>query len=161
MIRVDTQWANALFLLGCGRATRMTDMTIVALMSFSEAETLVHPRRGWMCSFFQLHLAKQALPVLALAPKLSLLGRRKIPPHPRAFRSCVLRCPPHRLPFVILMSSLILLSLGSKFLLLVFRVAKAFLLSLLLSILGSARKHETFCTQDDINNCRHCFASSF
>lgn len=155
----DQSWyqqANALCLLGCGTATRMTDMAVVGLlMPFSEAENLVHPRTGWTYSLFQLYFVQAGPAFLTLAPKHSMLGHRKIPPHPRAFHSCVPNCSPHRLPFVILTS------LGSNYLLLVFRVAKTFLSSLLLSILGSARKRETFCTQDDVNNCRHCFASSF
>lgn len=144
----------------CGRATRMTDKAVVwLLMPFSEAESLVHPERDWMCLVFQLYFDKQALQFWPLHPRFPFWNTGKS--HPRALHSCVLRCPPHRLSFVILVSSLLLLSFGSNFLLLLFRVAKAFLLILLLSVLGSARKYETFHTQDDINNCRHCFASSF
>lgn len=84
----------------------------------------------------------QAVPaLLALALKLSMLGHRKIPPYPRAFHSRALRHP-HKLLFVVLVSYLLLLALGSNLLLMVFSVGKGFLLSLLLSGLGSARKHE-------------------
>lgn len=84
----------------------------------------------------------QAVPaLLALALKLSMLGHRKIAPYPRAFHSRALRHP-HKLQFVILLSYLLLLALGSNLLLMVFSVGKGFLLSLLLSGLRSARKHE-------------------
>lgn len=137
----------------------MTDVAVVGLlMPFSEAESLVQPQRDRTCSVFQLYFAKQALQFWPLHSSFLFWDTGKS--HPRAFHSCVLRCPPHRPSFVILVFSFLLLSLGSNFLLLVFRVAKAFLLSLLLSVLGSVRKYETFHTQDDVNNCRHCFASS-
>lgn len=118
--------------------------------------------KGLNAFFLSTVFCQASTVILALYPNFPCGGSGKALLHPSTFHGCVLRCPRHRISFVILVSSLILLSLGSKFLLLLFRVAKAsFLLSLLVSILGSARKHETFCTSYDVNNCRHWFASSF
>lgn len=118
---------------------------------FSGEET----RGGWKCYFFQLYFAKQAL-----ALKLSMLAHRKIPPNPRAFESHPLRGHPHKLPFVILVFYLLFLALGCNFLLMVFRVAKGFLLSLLLWF-RICWETWTFHTQDDVNNCGRCFTSLF
>lgn len=95
--------------------------------------------------------AGPAVPSLAL--RLFMLGHRKIPPHPRAFLSCVLGCHPHRFPFVVLFShfprsrqQLSALGIPLQFTSLWFRVCK---------------ETRDIRYQNDVNNCRYCFASSF
>lgn len=82
------------------------------------------------------------LPSRPLHSKFPCWDTGKSHPTQELFRAVPWGCHPHKLPFVILVFYLLLLALGCNFLLMVFRVAKGFLLSLLLSGLGSARKHE-------------------
>lgn len=126
------------------------------LMLFSEAESLVHPRGAWKCSFSQLYFAKQAL-----AFKLSMLGHRKIPPYPRAFQSCPLRVSPTQTPIchphVPSPTTDSRLQLSAH----AFQGCQRFSPQFTSLWFRICQETWTSQTQDDVNNCGHCFTSLF